>query len=74
MVKLFAAVFPFYMILSLPFCSVWVSYNVWMLPFAESGLLPYWCTNYVIITALSTITFSVNLCGYVEFIKTMGFI
>lgn len=45
MVKVFAALFPFYMILSLSFCSVCISCNVWMLPFAESGLLPYWCTK-----------------------------
>lgn len=40
--KLLAALVPFSS-LSLPSCRVWVRYKVWILPFAESGLLPYQC-------------------------------
>lgn len=41
--KLLAALVPFWVQLSLHSCRVWGRYKVWILPFAESGLLPYQC-------------------------------
>lgn len=43
--KLLAALVPFWVLLSLHSCRVWGRYKAWILPFAESGLLPYQCSK-----------------------------
>lgn len=68
MEKLLAALAPF--CAPQPSLLQGVGYKVWILPFAGSGLLSV--QRYTIITALSAVTFSLNL--FLELINAMGFI